>query len=505
MKLYNKNWYRVLLASMAFLAFGCDESDLEKVPMDQTSSETFWENETNANDALTAAYRQLNAGYWSHTEVVYVIDNFRSDFCQAGADVVANYPDQEAFSSYRVTDDNGRMASYWGQQYIAISTANQVIHNVPLMTDDQVPAARRNELLAEAKFLRGLFHMRLLMNWEEIVVFDFLAQTGEELYKSLSSRAEAWSAVEADLSDAASGLPTNYDDNNKGRATRGAALGFLGKAQLEQHKYDEAAATLQQVIDLNVYNLEADYASLFDGSNELNNETLFELAFTSNEVGGTSVEYAGIYNVAAAEMGGWEAMLPTQALLDEMQVEGRISTDAGKYDARLYGSIFFDDPDVDIYGFTYSEIFGAGATKLGWKKFLFRDVAPWDAPRFEASDINTPLLRYADVLLMRAEALNESGSTAAAIPLINQVRTRALMPNTTATSQAQVRDAIMHERAVEFALEGSRFYDLRRWGNDVLQNAIVNSGKDGVDNFSVSSDSYLPVPAGEKLSNPLID
>lgn len=508
-----KNYKNILLSAMAGLALiltGCDEEELVKKPLDELSSANYWESETNANLALTTAYQRLSGGTWSHTEVNYVVENFRSDMVKAGADVIANYPDQNAFSTYNVVDNNTRMETYWNTSYAGIAAANQVIHNVGLMSESQISTDAKKRIIAEAKFLRGHYHFRLLMNWEQIIVFDFLPQTVEELSRPLSTREEAWAAIEKDFSEAAIDLPNVHDAGNRGRATKGASLAFLGKSHLNQLDWSSAAASLKEVIDLNQYALATDFRSLFDGSNEATNvantETIFDIAYTFNEVNGSNVVYAGIPNFAALEMNGWEAMLPTQKLLSEMKYEGRISTAVGvvsglnKFDDRSYGTMFFNDLDVDIYGDTYETVFGVANTKPGWRKYLHRDEL---YPNTWRSDINTPLLRYADVLLMYAEALNEQG-TGSPLTYINEVRSRAFLPIATATSQREIREQIMHERAVEFALEGQRFYDLRRWGNSVMTDAITTSGKTGANNFVFEDDAYLPIPANEKLNNPHI-
>ena len=511
-----KNYKSILMSVLAGLSLaltGCNEDDLIKKPLDELSSANYWENETNAGLALTTAYQRLSGGTWSHTEVNYVVENFRSDMTKAGADVIANYPDQNAFSTYNVVDNNTRMETYWNRSYNGIAAANLVIHNVGLMNENQISANAKKQIIAEAKFLRGYFHFQLLMNWEKIIVFDFLPQANEELSQPLSSREEAWAAIEKDFSEAAANLPllSAYDPGDRGRATKGTALAFLGKSHLNQLDWVNAATSLKQVIDLNEYVLSADYRSLFDGSNEatnvLNLETIFDVAYTFNEVNGSNVIYAGIPNFAALEMKGWEAMLPTQKLLTEMKSEGRISTETGamsglnKFDDRSYGSIFFNDSDVDIYGLSYEDWFGVGNTKPGWRKYLHRDEL---YPNSWRSDINTPLMRYADVLLMYAEALNEQG-TGSPLTYINEVRARAFLPATMASSQSEIREQIMHERAVEFALEGQRFYDLRRWGKAIMTDAIVNSGKTGASNFVFEDDAFLPIPANERLNNPHIE
>ena len=153
---------------------------------------------------------------------------------KSGADVVANYPDQNAFSTYSVVDNNTRMLTYWDRSYDGINAANQVIHNVNLMTEEQISSDAKKQIIAEAKFLRGYFHFRLLMNWEQIVVFDFLPQVADELSRPLSTREEAWAAIEKDFLEAAADLPNIHNDLDRGRATKGASLAFLGKSHLNQ-------------------------------------------------------------------------------------------------------------------------------------------------------------------------------------------------------------------------------------------------------------------------------
>ncbi len=496
------------IVALVVLFMQCDESFLDRKPVDQKGSVDFWSNENEAQSALTVAYQRLSGGYWSHTEVNFVIDNFRSDLTKSGSDVLANYPDQNAFSIHNVQDNNGRMGDFWAKQYQGINAANQIIGNVTEMDDNLFEGEAKNEILGQAYFLRAYYHFKLKINWEEIIVVDGLATSSDDLYRPLAEDAAAWKAIEDDFTMAASLLPKEWDDGNKGRATKGAALGFKGKAQVYQQNWDAAVQSFEDVMGLNVYGLESDFASMFDATNELSQESMFEAAFTYTELSGDPVTYAGIANIAATELGGWEAMLPTDKLLAEMKKEGETSN-ASTYDARLYATLFFDDPNVDIYGNTYEDIFGAGSTKIGWKKYLRRNTAPWEYAggyRTTDSDVNQVLLRYADVLLLYAEAKNELGNTADAIAIINDIRNmHGDMPATTATSQSEVRAAIMHERLMEFPLEGQRFFDLRRWGDNVLEDAMKNSGKPGANNFNLSDDKYLPIPVDERNNNPLIN
>jgi hypothetical protein len=186
-------------------------------------------------------------------------------------------------------------------------------------------------------------------------------------------------------------------------------------------------------------------------------------------------------------------------LMDEYKKEGKTATTGG-YDSRLYSTIFFKDPYFNdpanplLFGQTYDDRFG------DTDKPVFRKYIPTTQEKMDQEFIglNIPLMRYSNVLLMQAEALNELGQTIAAIPLINQVRERADMPEMTGTTYDQVKAQIEHERIIEFPLENFRFYDLRRWGK--TKAALVAIGRAG---FDPAKNNFYPVPLTELQSNTL--
>jgi hypothetical protein len=277
---------------------------------------------------------------------------------------------------------------------------------------------------------------------------------------------------------------------------------------------------------------------MFNGKNKNCPESIFELQYSANTDNGASY-YSYIHCfIACSEIGGWDEILPSARLMEEYKKEGRKASD-GLYDQRLYNTIYFKDDyfnDADngelIFGeFTYDECFWRWRQNENKKyvdangnvidiptgedtdKYLeshggVKDV--YDRPNFrrftpetyeELSDycpFNIPLMRYANVMLMKAEVLNKQGHPEQAIPLINEIRAKhGKMPAMKGTSQAEVQAQIEHERIIEFPLESYRWYDLRRWGklSEVL-------GKRG---FSEGKHNFFPIPLWEINANPALN
>lgn len=201
------------------------------------------------------------------------------------------------------------------------------------------------------------------------------------------------------------------------------------------------------------------------------------------------------YWVASEELGGWEGILPSDGLVKEFKKEGKVST-LGGYDSRMYSTLWFKDDyfngnPENVWGWNYDEWFKTD-------KPVFRKFIPTAVSGMEADEtaMNIMLMRYANVMLMRAEVLNEQNHPELAKPIINELRARANMPGMKGSSQAEVRAQIEHERIVEFALENYRFYDLRRWGK--VKSALEAVGRIG---FDPSRHNFLFTPQGEIDSN----
>lgn len=489
----------------------CEEDEfLTRESKDQLSSNLFWRDAADAKAALTTAYSELEArqNFWDGwQEGRSVVEWYRSDYMLPGVDG-NNYAHWMSMFNGTYTNGHTFINLLWRLNYRGLNYANQVITNVALMDTSAITDVQRKQYIAEATFLRGYYHFKLLTLYKQIIIRNDIV-TESDLDKALSTRPEAWAEIIKDFTEAAANLPSTYGATDIGRATKGAALAYLGKAYLhkagdassaQSDDYQNAADAFDDVIKLNVYSLEANYISMFDGTNENSSESIFELQINSPSA--DSWNRTNLHKFIADPMyGGWGGLEATQGLLTEMQSEGKISTNGG-YDERLYASLYYkgdyynDNPNMQGYTWDFLSNHQYGSANAVDNKVFLRKFIPQSTWGVYNDDLNVPLMRYADVLLMRAEALNEGSGTAEAITLINQVRAiHGKMPATTATSQADVRSQIVHERTMEFQLESSRFFDLRRWG--MLDAAMSTAGR----SLNSASHDYLPVPLSEIKNN----
>lgn len=498
--------YIVLLLAAILFGVSCGEDFLDQKSPDQLNSSTFWRNLADAEAGLAAAYSQMetHTSYWGFAEYKFIIDNFRSDYILLGSDA-SNYTDFQEIYNFSASGSNYLISGFWYINYRGINYTNQVLEKVAEMDESKISAEDRAQILAEARFLRAYYHFRLLLNWEQIIIQEKVAAGEAELERALSSRAEAWDFIISDLEAAVPDLPWEHESVNVGRATKGTALGYLGKAALywaseddSQEMYQKAADALSTLVTDGPHDLLPSFISSFNGTQPNSVESLFELQLTTSEENGAWFQNPYLEFVLLSEFGGWDEYKGTQALIDEMKSEGMVAT-TGNYDTRLYESAFFEDPffnnasDPQVYGYTYDEWFP------GEKKIQFRKYLPNTLEKLQAWDDsdNLIILRYSDALLMLAEALNALDQTAQAIPHINEIRARADMPATSASTKTEVFNQIVHERVMELSAEGWRFYDLRRWG--MLESAMNAAGR------TYSGNAFFPIPDDEVSGNQLID
>lgn len=481
----------------------CDDYLTVESP-DKLTSSTYWRNEADAMAGLAAAYSQLEyyIDTWEFAEVKWPVEAYREDIVEMGADA-RNYPNWVELSNFSYTNGNSQVSSYWWNNYKGASFANQVIEKVAEIPDESIAPATRDNIVREARFLRAYYHLKLILNFREIIVSDRYITSQAELSKPLSSRPEAWDFIMSDLREATA-LPASYDNDNLGRATCGAAWAYLGFAALTR-AYEEAdkrdsylAQAVEALSQVKGYELVGDYWSMFNGSNKNSAESIFELQTSMSSANGANYRTQLHRWIGVEELWGWDEILPSQFLMDEFRKEGETAT-TGRYDSRLYATITFRCPywnDAEaghLYGSTYDEWFGS-ADKPAFIKFMPADMDGMDA---NYCAINIPLMRYSNVLLLEAEALNELGRTAEALPLINRVRdVHGSMPAVSGLSQQQTREQIEHERILEFPLENWRWYDLRRWGK--LSGAMQAAGRT---KYSEEKNAFYPVPLTELNAN----
>ncbi|MCP3894681.1 MAG: RagB/SusD family nutrient uptake outer membrane protein [Bacteroides sp.] len=486
---------------------GCEDFLTVESP-DQLTSSTFWRNESDAEAGLASAYAQLeySVDQWEFPEVKWPVEAFREDIVNLGADAFG-YKDWVALRDFTYNNGNSQLSKYWRNNYRGISYSNQVIEMTAKIKEGNISLDKRTLIINEAHFLRAYYHMKLILNWEQIVIRDEYITSQDKLSKPLSTREAAWDFIIEDLKKATA-LPAKRETNNIGRATSGAANAYLGFAyltrayEIPEKKAEYLAEAIKAFDAVKGYELEKNFLSMFNATNKNCKESIFELQFSMKEDGGAYYKISLPKWIATAQLGGWDEILPSESLVDEFKKEGEIAT-TGRLDTRAYESIFFrcdyfNDGNGHVYGFNYDEVFSDDEGKLidrpAFRKFLPKTLE--DLNNLTMAAINVPLMRYANVLLMKAEAHNELGHPELAIPLINKVReVHGDMPAMKGTTQTEVRAQIEHERIIEFPLENFRFYDLRRWGK--TQEALKKVGRD----FNPSENNFFPIPLTEINTN----
>lgn len=501
----------VILSAMSVMMTACvTDEDLVQIDPNQDSELAFWKTEADAIAGVNAAYSALLADGTYMRSTPLLLD-------LKGDDMRSMSPWANMANVGKFNNSVSDAAIYgWAYEmyYQGIYRANQVLAKVPgIDMDDAV----KQRVLGQAYFLRGLYLFHAVNMFRNVPI----PLTIDELKHPQKTQAEGWAQVKADLQMAADMLPVSYAglttaDAQVGRATKGAALAFLGKAQLFTGDFTAAKATFESVMGLGVYSLVPNYRDNFTTANENNSESIFEIQF-SREAGGVALGWGGI---PAADWGktsaraityaprgfGWTDAQPTWALFDDFHLE---LTETGDVDPRLDATIFYNKPGTMLYGQSFQAYYASSPADLNdlfCRKYQnsdgdFANEMDW------RSGINERIMRYADVLLMYAECLNETGNTAGAYTYIQMVRDRVNLPDLATVSpgmsQAAMREQIAHERLLEFAMEGHRFDDIRRWG--WLQNPTKLAwlkSRDPEFNTYLDGREYFPIPQLERDTNP---
>jgi starch-binding outer membrane protein, SusD/RagB family len=501
----------LIMMAIGFFTFGCN-NDLDIVNPNAPTVEVFWKNADDAVKGVNAVYSTLHRGAISRwMPFYYIIRSDEGKSTSPATDIVNN------MDQFLITDYNFWGAyDIWRDNYIGVFRANQVIEYVPEIDMDE---ALRNRVVGEAKFLRGMFYYHLVTLWGNIPLMltpstpaDKPATTQKEL---------VWQQIETDLADAVNALPTSYPNpSDLGRATRGSAQALLAKALMQQGKYQEALVPLEWLVEgegKSIYDLMPNYRDNFLITSENNAESVFEWQFQLNpgenhdddtdegradnlNYGNSLAQFFGPSGV------GWSDGEANRWMIDEFLQE---TTEEGARDPRLEASFLFDYTDEDgpaesmIYGQTFLQRYGADNQRVWFRKFQndhWKDFEGYNSPN------NWRYIRYADVLLMYAEALNATGNTDDAYQYVDRVRARAglaplsdVMPG---LGQNEFLEQLKHERLVELSGEGHRWNDLARWGD--LSSALAINDP-AFNNFDIGKDELLPIPQQEIDINPFLE
>lgn len=466
-----KTSYKIGLITGILLAFitSCKKDVLDQNSQGQLSSDLFWQTESDANSGLAACYAFLKSGGdWYGTTVYY----------PAGWDALSDDAyTQYDYGSANSTSFNGPTPNSGGYvrgvytvNYRAIAALNIFFANIDRPVMDET---NRAKLKAEAHFLRAFYYFQLASLYGNVILVDKPLTDSYKEPRAKSTKADVLKFVNAELDQAITGLPdVAYTD---GHVVKGTAQSLKAKVLLYDKKYTEAAAAAKQIIDGGKFSLSSSYKGLFYKPDQTNNpEVMFSVMnLPPNSYPDPGVDLFG---------GVWQSTQPTQNLVSEYDCsDGLPTTSSPLYDAtkpydnrdpRLRMSIYVPGDGAaqgwNLYDGKTSFVPFSGVNTTGFNLKKGLDPAVSNPSYSTQSKQDYVLMRYAEVLLNYAEAVNEaSGPTAEVYTAINAVRNRAdvkMPPLATGLSQSDMREKIRHERRVEFALEGQRYYDLRRWG-----------------------------------------
>lgn len=460
------------LTGFGLLAASCSDF-LQADLKGQYTSESFFISEGNAIAATTGVYNSL------YGSTLWIFGDVASDDAVKGGNA-GDQADINGIDDLSAKADNGVLNTYWQNTYETIARTNNVIAYVP---DIEMDETLQNRLVAEAKFLRAYAYFNLVNIYGEIPLKLAPQNTSETIYVGLSDVPVIYAQLENDLREAEADLPASYD-MDQGRVTKGAALGLLAKVALYQKKYEESLNHIQTLENLGKYALEDNYEDLFKAGAEDSREVLFGIRYVDND----QVSLGNHLNVwfAPSMEGGYYFNAPTQSYVDAFTEKTVDGLDDPRLDISIGrdGKPWFNDT---TYSAAWSE-----ATGYLVKKYN-EDMIPGKAKA--QSVIPYHAIRYADILLMKAEALNETNQTQSAITEVNKVRNRVQLSPLVSASQSVLREIIRNERRKELGFEFHRFFDLMRWGREVAEAALAPNLKWTDPRF------YFPIPQSEIDTN----
>lgn len=481
-----KNILKIFIGGALILSLGSCSDFLDRPVLGQENLDTYFQTEEECLKEVAGCYQAIFFDDWWQVQAPYVGFDMCTDDLWLG-NTTQSQSDWLRMGHYGNPKFDGPISNFWQYRYKGILRCNIVINRVadaPIKNE-----TLRTRMIAEAKFLRAFFYFDLVKNYGGVpVVLDMLMP--EEIHgiqrKSID---ETYAQIEQDLKDAIAGLPkrSEYSSSDLGRATKGAAMGYLGKAYLYQGKYSEAESLLGELIDTQEYDLCTNFKDVWSIDHNNSVESLFEVQFNSDisyNLGGRLPVFTG-----SRDDSGWSWGLPTsnleKAFLDAGDTE-RLRWTIVKNGDDVPGD---DSDEAKDYLITPSKHKSARINRKYYIPHAQRPT-PYDANH---NNLNHRLLRFADVLLMYAEAANEEGYDENARKALKRVRDRVELPEVTSSGTA-LRDAIRLERRLELALENHRLYDLRRWTDDNGKKAICNVfGQNGTFvryNLYESTDEY---------------
>ncbi|CDA86231.1 RagB/SusD family nutrient uptake outer membrane protein [Bacteroides congonensis] len=556
-----KNWlsYMLVSALLSGALTSCSDSFLDLKDPNHFTNENFWKDKADAESALAAAYSPIKYqmyGYYGAFDG-WLNLNSRGDDIFTILNEEASMWDIANFQNSATTGNDP-----FGALYAGIQRANIVLRYIDNVPASGITESDRATIKGEALTLRAYQYFLLVNNYGDVPL-RLIPSNEDDPNKTSSPQAEIWAQIETDLITAINdgNLPENRPAEQKGRIEKGTAITILGKVYATQHKYAEAKTLLKGLIDSSYdpfglpstgkrYRLMENFVDNFTTAHENNAESVFELQYSSDgdmswgNEGGISLGSSLAQFIGPAKSGGWAKLMPSAFLVSEFTAETR-GTDSklvdSKYDKRIYASMFFTPSeygdwvsekngwyDGKFYGglFTMDDLWTGNASKMAGGapifnvsqssgaqigKFLLKKYTAHYVKSKSADNMgnvegranNVRAIRFAETLLLYAEACAKEADKDQANWALNEIRQRAGLPKKD-FEQIDLMKEIEHQCLLEFFGEGHRFDDLKRWYTTPQISMILKGNdKQGASNFKEKY-KYFPIPSGE-LNNSSVE
>jgi hypothetical protein len=478
MKKYLNKTTKTLLTILIVMVYSsCNDAFLGDTERYSIDSETFFNSEDDYYQALIGAYDLLQASYQN-----VILGEIASDNTLAGGESATDVVGWQQIDDMIHTPVNSNLRDIWNWMYAGVNRTNFILE-----FQDKTDFPGKEVIIGEARFLRAYYYFELVKWFGPVPLKETRISVGDETTLPRSPKSEVFGLIEQDLLYAIAHL--DYTAPEVGRATKGSAEALLGKAYLYQDKFSEAATVLNNLIVNGPYDLVTDYNTIFENEGENGVESVFEVQYSDAEgagfgclqcsEGNVAVGFNGIRNYTGPKFdSGFSFNVPTQEVVDAFEA-GDLRKDVAILDIAAWAA---------SNGATY----GTGNEHTGYfnRKYIARKGDLNTGDQNLTNPNNYRAIRFADVLLMAAEAYNRGGiDDAKAQGFLNRVRARAFgnSDNNVTSTGAALTDAIAHERRVELVGEGHRFFDLVRTGKAVNE----------IDGFTAGKNEVFPIPIEE--------
>jgi hypothetical protein len=538
----------IILAGALLIFCSCNDDYLDIENPNNLSAASFWSSETDIQQGLVATYAALQRdgilGGSAATQLPVRSDVGRPNNWNANA---------IGLNKLTFNENSDIVKKRWRDCYIGIYRANQVLSNI---NNIELNEATKTQMEAEARFLRGFFYYSLYRGYNSgsVIIHTTVPESRDDFYKSPSPAEDVYNLILSDLEFAYEHLPKQYPNEDLGRATWGAATAMLGKLHINELDYISAKKYFGEILDSNLYSLVPNIGDNFNEEGEMNSESIFEVAFSTLAKPGTlggaadgplgSEATSRAITLATTQAGGYRTIMPSyymtmlfkNDLMDPTNPINTTRTGSAKYSMRASSSIAIaDDNNTTLY----QRASNLGGQYNNGEASYLKKFQNWLLDRESdqsISGINERVIRLADVMLLYAECLIETGEPySEALSLVNEIRQRAgvILLNETDYDANSIMEHIMWvERPLELMFEGHdiRWEDLTRWGKVKEQyerlaskkyvliskvlyeydpvihatingNNILNEFTEAATIYQPGVHNYFPIPSTEQNSN----